>query len=62
MYVFLCRFDGVLVDVVMVKKIEGREFSMDEILSEIEDVYWVVFDMDLGSGFFDEDGDGKFDV
>lgn len=61
-YVFLRRLDGASADAVMVKKIEGRELSTDEILSEIEDAYRAVFDMDSGSGFSDEDGDGKPDV
>lgn len=61
-YVFLRRLDGASEDAVMVKKIEGRELSTDEILSEIEDAYRAVFDMDSGSGFSDEDGDGKHDV
>lgn len=61
-YVFLRRLDDTPEDAVMVKKMEGRELSTDEILSEIEDAYRAVFDIDEGNGFSDEDGDGKPDV
>ena len=61
-YVFLRRIEDDAENAVMVKKIEGKELSTDELLSEIEDAYQAVFDIDAGNGFTDEDGDGKPDA
>ncbi|WP_282782207.1 hypothetical protein [Phaeodactylibacter xiamenensis] len=60
-YVFLRRLEDNPEDAIMVKKIEGRELNLQELLDEIEDAYNAVFDVDAGTGFLDEDGDGKPD-
>ncbi|MCI4650858.1 hypothetical protein [Phaeodactylibacter sp.] len=61
-YVFLRRVEDDAENAVMVKKIEGKELGTDELISEIEDAYRAVFDIDAGNGFTDEDGDGKPDA
>jgi hypothetical protein len=61
-YVFLRRLPDDPSDAVMVKRIEGRALSAQEILDEIEDAYEAIFDLDNDGDFVDEDGDGKPDA
>ena len=60
-YAFFRRLPDDPEDAVMVKKIEGRELSKQEIMDEIEDAYEAVFDLDSDGDFVDEDGDGNPD-
>lgn len=60
-YVFLRRLDGDPENAVMVKKIEGRELTKEELVAEIADAAAAEFDDD-GSGVIDLDGDGDDDV
>lgn len=60
-YVFLRRRESDPEEAIMVKKIEGRELTKEELLAEIADAAEAEFE-DGGGEMIDLDGDGKSDV
>lgn len=49
-YVFMKAVDGNWDNAAMVKKIEGRELSKEQLMQEIEDAYKADYDVDLDNG------------
>ena len=60
-YVFLRRLDSRPEDAIMVKKIEGRELTQEELVAEIADAAAAEFEDD-GTGIIGLDGDGRNDT